>query len=182
MPATVARRGAAAVQNRGVRAWVVAAGLIEGPQGIVLVQNRRRDGSLDWSPPGGVIEVHDGESVTAGLTREVREETGLVVDTWEGPVYDVEVVAEGLGWTLRAEAFVAQAFHGSLAVDDPDGIVVDARFVAAAEWGGLLAGAHPWVREPIEGWLAGPDVVLPSYRYRLDGPSGQVEVVRLHDA
>ena len=31
-----------------MRAWVVAAGLIEGPAGLVLVQNRRRDGSLDW--------------------------------------------------------------------------------------------------------------------------------------
>ena len=80
-----------------MRAWVVAAGLIQGPEGFVLVQNRRRDGSLDWSPPGGVIEVHEGESITAGLTREVEEETGLVVSAWDGPVFDVEVVAEELG-------------------------------------------------------------------------------------
>lgn len=32
--------------------WVVAAGLIEGPEGLLLVQNRRRDGRLDWSSPG----------------------------------------------------------------------------------------------------------------------------------
>lgn len=163
-----------------MRAWVVAAGLIEGPDGMVLVQNRRRDGSLDWSPPGGVIEIHDGESITVGLTREVREETGLLVEAWDGPVYDVEVVAEGLGWTLQASAFVARSYEGSLRVDDPDGIVVDARFVAASDWAELLDTAHPWVREPIAGWLAGPPVALPSYRYRLDGPSGQVEVVRLH--
>ena len=163
-----------------MRAWVVAAGLIEGPTGLVLVQNRRRDGSLDWSPPGGVIEVHEGESVTDGLTREVREETGLTVSDWDGPIYDVEVVAPGLGWRLRAEAFLARSYTGELRVDDPDGIVVDARFVAAADWSVHLAIAHPWVREPIEGWLAGPDVLLGSYRYRLDGPAGEVEVVRLH--
>jgi 8-oxo-dGTP diphosphatase len=148
--------------------------------GWLLVQNRRRDGSLDWSPPGGVIEVHDGETITDGLTREVREETGLEVDSWEGPVYDVEVVAEGLGWTLRAEMFVARSYAGALVVEDPDGIVVDARFVPASGWPELLEGSHPWVREPIAGWLAGPDVALASYRYRLDGPSGEVEVVRLH--
>jgi len=165
-----------------MRAWVVAAGLIEGPEGLVLVHNRRRDGSLDWSPPGGVIEVHEGESVTDGLTREVQEETGLVVDAWEGPVYDVEVVAEGLGWTLRAEIFVARSYHGELAVDDPDGIVVEARFVRADEWSDRLTGSHPWVREPIEAWLAGSEGAAPatSYRYRLDGPAGAVEVVRLH--
>jgi 8-oxo-dGTP diphosphatase len=167
-------------QNPPVRAWVVAAGLIEGPGGFVLVQNRRRDGSLDWSPPGGVIEVAEGEDIADGLTREVREETGLTVDGWVGPLFDVEVVAEGLGWSLRAETYLATSFHGDLEVDDPDGIVVDARFVDPSAWLDHLEGTHPWVREPIEGWLAGPGMLLTSYRYRLDGPSGAVEVVRLH--
>lgn len=162
-----------------MRAWVVAAGLIEGPDGLVLVQNRRRDGSLDWSPPGGVIEIHDGESITDGLTREVREETGLLVEAWDGPVYDVEVVAEGLGWTLRAETFIARKWSGAIEIDDPDGIVVDAEFVAVSEWQSRLTGSHPWVREPIEAWLSGP-LTLTSYRYRLDGPAGSVEVIRLH--
>jgi 8-oxo-dGTP diphosphatase len=159
------------------REWVVAAGLIESADGFVLVQNRRRDGSLDWSPPGGVIEVEDGESITDGLTREVREETGLLVSEWEGPVYDVEVVAEGLGWTLRAEAFVARSWSGELAAHDPDGIVVDARWVAPDEWAGRLAGAHPWVREPVEAWLLGSPL---SFRYRVDGAPGSSSVVRLH--
>ena len=163
-----------------MRSWVVAAGLIEGPEGILLVQNRRRDASLDWSPPGGVIEVHEGESITDGLTREVQEETGLRVTAWKGPVYDVEVVAEGLGWTLRVEAFVAGSWTGELEIDDPDGIVVDARWVAADLWADHLAGARAWVREPIEGWLA--QATLTAWRYRLDGPAGAFEVVRLHDA
>ena len=158
---------------------MVAAGLIEGPDGLVLVQNRRRDGSLDWSPPGGVIEVHDGESITDGLSREVLEETGLSVTAWAGPIYDVSVVAEGLGWTLWAEAFVAEQWSGELLSADPDGIVVDARFVRAERWPEHLAGSHPWVREPIEGWLANAE--LTNWRYRLDGLAGAVEVVRLHD-
>jgi 8-oxo-dGTP diphosphatase len=166
-------------QNPGVRDWLVAGGLVEGPDGLLLVQNRRRDGSLDWSPPGGVIEVHDGESVVDGLTREVEEETGIVVTEWVGPVYEVAAVAEGLGWSLRVEVHRAVAFTGALVVDDPDGIVVDVRFVAAGECAGHLEGCHPWVREPLGAWLAERWDEPRSYRYRLDGERlGSITVVR----
>src|SRR5688572_25075625 len=94
----------------GMRAWVVAGGLVEGPDGLLLVQNRRRDGSLDWSPPGGVIEVADGESVRVGLTREVEEETGIRVTEWIGPVYEVEAVAAEMGWTMRVEVHRALGY------------------------------------------------------------------------
>ncbi|MBA3281516.1 MAG: NUDIX hydrolase, partial [Acidimicrobiia bacterium] len=82
-----------------MREWLVAGAVIEGPDGLLLVQNRRRDGRLDWSPPGGVIDP--GESVIAGLTREVAEETGLVVSSWLGPIYEIDAVAPDLGWRLR---------------------------------------------------------------------------------
>ena len=123
-----------------VRDWMVAGGLVTRPDGsVLLVRNRRRDGSLDWSPPGGVIEVRDGESVVDGLTREVEEETGLTVTSWDGPLWRVETVAEGLGWRLSVEVHLATAWEGDLAVGaDPDGIVVDARFVRPDE-----CGAHP---------------------------------------
>src|SRR5581483_5149575 len=101
-----------------VRSWVVASGIIEGPDGLLLVQNRRRNGSLDWSTPGGVIEVADGESILDGLSREVEEETGIRVGEWEGPVYGVEVEARGLGWTLRAEVHRAVRYEGEVRVDD----------------------------------------------------------------
>jgi ADP-ribose pyrophosphatase YjhB (NUDIX family) len=163
-----------------MREWLVASGLIKGPAGYLLVQNRRRDGSLDWSPPGGVIEVHEGESVTDGLTREVAEETGLVVDAWIGPIYEVEVVAEGLGWSLSVETYEAATYRGSLEINDPDGIVVDARFVEIDACHAHLAGAHQWVSEPVLAAMAG---TLPGerhrFRYRLDGVMGSVTVVRL---
>ena len=61
-----------------MRDWTVAGGLILGDAGLLLVRNRRRNGSHDWSPPGGVIEP--SESMVDGLTREVVEETGVEVD------------------------------------------------------------------------------------------------------
>jgi len=162
-----------------VREWLVAGGIVEGPEGVLLVQNRRRNGSLDWSTPGGVIEVHEGESVVDGLTREVEEETGIVVTEWIGPLYEVEALAEGLGWLLRVEVYRAAAFHGEITVDDPDGIVVDARFVPAGDCAGHLEGCHPWVREPLGAWLAERWDVSRSYRYRLDGERlGSITVVR----
>jgi 8-oxo-dGTP diphosphatase len=154
-----------------VRQWLVAGGLVENDDGLLLVQNLRRNGSVDWSPPGGVIEIAEGESVVDGLTREVAEETGIVVSQWNGPVYEVIAVAEGLGWELRVEVHRAVQFTGDLVVADPDGIVVDARFVAVDDCFHHLAGGHPWVREPLGAWLMERWSGSRSYAYRLEGGS-----------
>lgn len=135
---------------------------------MLLVQNRRMDGSLDWSPPGGVIEVSRGESVRSGLTREVEEETGIRVLEWEGPVYRVEALAPDLGWRMRVEVHRAVAYTGDLAVGDPDGIVVAARFVPAEAWEDHLSACHPWVREPLSAWLVERWESVRSYRYHVD--------------
>ena len=88
-----------------------------------------------------------------GLAREVEEETGLVVAEWEGPVYEVRAVAEGLGWSLRCEVHRALGFEGALRVDDPDGIVIDAAFSDPNECIDLLGAGAVWVREPLLDWL-----------------------------
>jgi len=153
-----------------MRSWVVGGAVIETAEGgVLLVKNRRRSGVHDWSPPGGVIEVDDGEALLDGLTREVREETGLLVTEWEGPIYEIETAAPGLGWTLRVEVFRAVTVTGSLLIDDPDEIVVDARYVQRDECAGHLEGNHPWVVEPLLEWLADPWTGSRAYGYQVDG-------------
>ena len=43
----------------------------------LLVRRARQPALGEWSIPGGLLEV--GETLTAGVEREIREETGLVV-------------------------------------------------------------------------------------------------------
>ena len=53
--------------------------------GIVLVKRRFEPLAGQWSLPGGMLEV--GETLEAGVAREIVEETGLVVDV--GAIVDV---------------------------------------------------------------------------------------------
>jgi 8-oxo-dGTP diphosphatase len=61
---------------------------IEGPlpaTGVVLVKRRFEPLAGQWSLPGGSLEI--GETLEAGVAREVLEETGLAVNV--GPVIEV---------------------------------------------------------------------------------------------
>jgi hypothetical protein len=67
------------------------------------------------------------------------------------------------------------------AVDDPDGIVVEARFVPPHECDEHLLSCAPWVREPLSEWLR--DRWLPHDRrgfdYQVSGTSrDSMRVVR----
>jgi 8-oxo-dGTP diphosphatase len=163
------------------RRWLVGGGLVVSDGAVLLVQNRRRDGRLDWSPPGGVIDA--GEGLLAGLTREVEEETGLRIGAWSGPAYRIEADAPDMGWHLTVEAHVAEVVAGELRLDDPDGIVVDARFVSPDECTALVSGSPQWVREPLCSWLGG-SAVGAAWSYRVTGALGggrRIEVVRLSE-
>jgi len=152
-----------------MRDWVVGGAVIEGgvlapshgvrqggecasPTSVLLVENLRHNGSSDWTPPGGVIDA--GEVIVEGLTREVREETGLEVVAWSGPLYEIIAEAPGLGWRLRVEVHRAERVEGELSIgSDPDGIVVGADWVGPGDCAQRLLGAHPWVREPLLEWM-----------------------------
>ncbi len=150
-----------------MRQWLVGGGIVTSEAGVLLVQNRRRDGRLDWSPPGGVIDP--GETLLGGLTREVAEETGLTVAEWVGPAYEIRAEAPDMGWRLTVEAHVAVRVEGDLGAEDPDGIVVDARFLAVEDCSGVLGDGPRWVSEPLLDWLRDPVERARTYAYRVDG-------------
>jgi len=141
------------LEERGWREWRVAGALIEQNGLLLLVANRRRGGKLEWTPPGGVVDP--GETNIEALAREVREETGLIVESWTSSVYEVSVEFSDSGTRLGVEVFMAQSWHGSMLFEDPDGIVEEGRFVDPAESRTLLVSAPVWVSEPVGAWLGG---------------------------
>ncbi len=156
----------------------MAGGLIEADGRLLLVQNQRRDGSLDWSTPGGVIDP--GESLLEGLTREVEEETGLAVTGWDGPLWEVHAEAPDMGWTLRVEVHRATGFTGDVRIDDPDGIVVDAAWLDLDGCHDALATSWIPAREPMLAWLADRWLSARTFRYRVEGDTRNgADVVRL---
>ena len=168
--------------------WTVGGAVIESDviasalaaPGVLLVENLRRGGSVDWTPPGGVIDA--GESVIEGLTREVAEETGLAVTRWEGPLYEISAEAPGLGWHLRVEVHRAVQVSGSVRTgSDPDGIVVSADVVPVTQCESRLCDSHPWVREPLLDWMAQRWTGSRLYRYRVDGTDPADLRIARHD-
>ena len=63
----------------------VGAVILTTARRVVLVKRKYEPLSGQWSLPGGRLEL--GETLEAGTAREVREETGLIVDI--GPVVEV---------------------------------------------------------------------------------------------
>jgi 8-oxo-dGTP diphosphatase len=57
----------------------------QAPRSVVLVKRRFEPLAGHWSLPGGALEV--GETLEAGVAREILEETGLIVEV--GPVIEV---------------------------------------------------------------------------------------------
>lgn len=65
---------------------IVGVGAVIVDAGKVLIVRRRYEPLAGrWSLPGGTLEL--GETLTAGVAREMREETGLDVEV--GPVIEV---------------------------------------------------------------------------------------------
>ncbi|WP_241255470.1 NUDIX hydrolase [Candidatus Protofrankia californiensis] len=90
----------------------VGAIIMDAAGALLLVQRARDPGRGLWSLPGGRVEA--GESDTAALVREVREETGLEVTVGrlvgrvtrpgpDGAVYEIaDYMCDVGGGTLRA--------------------------------------------------------------------------------
>lgn len=160
--------------TKKVQAWTVASGIIIEQQQLLLVQNQRRNGSLDWSTPGGVVDP--GEQVLEALQREVIEETSVIVNDWSHMLYSVDVDFVGRDMSLHAQVFQATGHSGELHIDDPDNVVVAGRWVAPDVAHSLLDTSPAWVREPLQHYVeqlfgeTGSNSLSPGqWKYRVTG-------------
>ena len=98
---------------------------------VLLVRRGHEPAKGNWSLPGGALEL--GESLTDGVVREVREETGLTVT----PVELVELLdrihreGERVRYHYVIADYLCRVVEGEmLAASDADAV----RWVERAEW------------------------------------------------
>ena len=119
------------------RPTVRAGGLIFGDAGLLLVRQRRLDRDY-WLLPGG--GVHFGESLTAALRRELREELCLEIEPGR-PVALAEAISADMAaypkhvvHVVLAATLVDATARLRLGGDDA---VLEARFFTREELGAL---------------------------------------------
>jgi ADP-ribose pyrophosphatase YjhB (NUDIX family) len=111
---------------------LVGVGAVVVDQGRVLLVRRGTEPLKgEWSLPGGVLEL--GESLKAGVVREVQEETGLTVE----PLELVELldrihrVGDRVRYHYVIADYLCRVIGGELkAASDADAV----RWVERAEW------------------------------------------------
>jgi ADP-ribose pyrophosphatase YjhB (NUDIX family) len=109
----------------GVGAVVVDAGR------VLLVRRGTEPLRGEWSLPGGLLEV--GEPLTACVIREVREETGLIVEPLEliELLDRIHRVADRVRYHYVIADYLCRVTGGELlAASDADAV----RWVERAEW------------------------------------------------
>lgn len=162
--------------NGNQHSLLIAAALIWHNGELLLVKQQGPDDpEPTWALPGGVVK--HGELLSQALARELREETGLNL-TQLGPlIYVAQLVNEMTGACSTTFVCEVSEWEGALAAQDPDALILDARFMSVDDALAKLARL-PWrvMREPIQAYLRGEFGPGGFWGYRSD-PAGNVTLV-----
>lgn len=114
------------------RAAMVVGGVARRGDAILLVHEHTLggEGPAQWVLPGGRLER--GELLDAAVKREVEEETGLAVKSVGSLAFGTQHYAPGRDQPLLFLAFnvdLGDVRGDRLTPDDPDGLIIEARFV-----------------------------------------------------
>ncbi|ACB59754.1 8-oxo-dGTP diphosphatase [Exiguobacterium sp. PvP048] len=125
----------------------IVVGIVRQGDQLLLVKNQADGERAVWSLPGGVIEA--GETLADALKREMAEETGLSVETFE-----LAYVTENFIEQFDAHSLVTYfecTIRGELLPNDPDREVVDSQWVPIEQLGDYLLNRD--VLEPLQDYL-----------------------------
>ena len=153
---------------------------------VLLVANKRNDGRIKWSLPGG--SVHGAESLLERLEKEVSDETGIEVTNWsKEKIYTSLVKYRGTKNDLDRFTEVHQAGDWNwrdgkatnpedlLRFEDEERLGVVAGFFSnLPPDGSLVQNMRRYVSEPILDWLSLPWEGPRHYEYLVTG-DGTVE-------
>jgi ADP-ribose pyrophosphatase YjhB (NUDIX family) len=127
--------------SRATHLRPAVAAIVTNGDGRLLLQ-RRSDNGL-WAVPGGGVEI--GESVSAAMVREVREETGLtvaierLVGVYSDPTLQVVRYADGNVVHYISTLFACRILGGSLETCDES---LDLQFFDPARLPEDMLGMH----------------------------------------
>ena len=96
------------------------------------IDSTRADATSWWFTPGGGLEP--GETMREAALREVFEETGTMLDSVAGPVYEqqIDLVFEGVPLHQREQFFVAHI--GQLDVSQVGWTELEKRTMLESRW------------------------------------------------
>ncbi len=160
-------------------------GVIREPETekILLVANRRRNATLDWSLPGGLVD--EGESFPDALTREFEEETGLKVDDWSRLLYTNEIKFRNRpkgreDFNFNIKVYLGSRWSGILNFNDPDQIVEYGVFAEKYLVRYLLKDRSEYMVEPLMKWLEEPwENEVQYFSYMVSGAGSKEKVRRI---
>jgi 8-oxo-dGTP pyrophosphatase MutT (NUDIX family) len=129
---------------------VVAALILHNNNRVLLIQRSPRDGfGLKWECPGGCVDMTD-ESILHAVSREVREETGLVVSHVAGVVDELEFDGGG-GTRWRKITFLVEVSRSELEGKDGEEVPPTVRLSEVEHVGAVWASEGDVLVGKVEG-------------------------------